>query len=55
MDCFKDLRGLKRANIVGDLEKEYSIQLAATMMLLKTSFSEASYEEDLQYAKTFSW
>lgn len=36
MDYFKDLRGLKSVTIVGDLEKEYSLELAAAMKLPRT-------------------
>ncbi|MCJ1469703.1 hypothetical protein MMC07_008344 [Pseudocyphellaria aurata] len=35
LDCFKNLRGLKRVKIVGDLEKEYSLELTAAMKLPK--------------------
>lgn len=53
MDCFRNLRGLKRVSIVGDLEMEYSLELAAIMKLPRKSISETSNQEDLQFANTF--
>lgn len=52
MDFFKNFRGLKRVKIAGDLTEEYSLKLAATMKLPKTSFSDTGNEEELQYANT---
>lgn len=47
MDCFKNLRGLKRVEIVGDFDKTYCLVLTAAMKLLKTILENAGSEEDL--------
>lgn len=67
LDCFKNLRGLKRVKIVGDLEKKYSLELTAAMKLPKTLLIDTSCEgpsqkqdchtgneEALQYPNKFS-
>lgn len=48
MDCFKNLRGLRRVEIVGDLDKTYCLALTAAMKLPKTVLEDTGCEEDLQ-------
>lgn len=48
MDCFKNLRELKRVKIVGDLEKEYFLEFAAAVKFPKTIFNDTGCERPSQ-------